>query len=766
MDTAPPSPGIGTIPNAEFTVEGKAIKPRVRTAIIARQIHEQMFQADMSRRLNRSHLSAALANKQPFDPDKMKAAGLDGCSNMDFRYMSTAVRKELGPYASTFLNTRQFMRIKTKYGTPEQRSHWEAVISEGHTRMLNNWPGFMFRYLYCALYQIQHGKSFAYFPDSHTPFWQVASEGEMLVPEFAKSDTTDFGTVSCPREYQVSELYKLIGKFSKGDMEKSMEDPEYRFNGWHLPSVIRALCKATEKDFYQANDFDLTVREWEANEVFFTCSEKVVKSIIQWTTEGDGYVTHRILTKNADPDDQGEDLFLYEDIARYKSMDSAIIMFYDNIGTNGYVHTINGRGSAMFPMARKLTELGNRLVDAVDIELSIPVTGTEEAITSELAFTRGGPFWIIHQGIRMLERKNPDYSNSVMPAMQMLKADFQNVLAQPSVDRQKGDSNPLNGMMDQLDGLEDLGAILWVHSWQRLLREQLRRCIDIKSSSETGGSEVFRWREYCYSNGVPKEAFDQIDVDGSTSIMPIGNGSPKAMFFAMSQMDSLVPFMDEKGKNNYARAKAAALPGVTWQHVDDFIPEQTNLRPGPEVKIAMMENNQLMQGMALEVLPDEPPITHLNVHLQPMQQILQAVEDGQMTRAGASTKLFELYKHSEMHLQMATDNRQTRNQLNEFRRAIEVMGEVIVNGQRELRAEQEKAQQDGSQPQGGANGVLDQKQMAEVIKGQLRIADAHRNWQMADMEHNVRMDQIRKDGEQKRALTAAKAATDLASKVL
>ena len=771
MDTSPPSEGVGTIPNPRFGEDGKVITPRVKTPQKAREIHEQMFQADTARRLERSYIQAALANKQPFNPDLMKAAGLEGCSNIDMRYMSTAIRKELAPAASTFVNTKKFMSIKTKAGLPEQRSHWEEVMSMGHTRMLNSWAGFMYRYLYCWLYQLSHGKAFSYFPNAHTPFWEVASEGEILIPEFSKTDTTDFGTASCPREWQVSELYKEIKGFSKEDWEASKASTEERYNGWHLCSVLRAMGKATEKDFYQSNDFDLIQREWEANEIFFTCSEKVVKCIIQWSTEGDGKVTQYILTKIADHDDDGNEAFLYKEIGKYKSMASAIVMFTDNIGTNGYAHTVKGRGSAMFPSARKLNELMNRMYDAVDIELSVPITGTEEAINSELAYTRAGPFWIINPGIKMLERKNPDYSNSAIPAIQMLKSEFMNVLGD-SAPKQKGD--PMTDIMDQLDGVDDLGAMLWVHSWNRLLRESLRRAIAIKSSAEPGGHEVFEFRKYCMENGVPEDAIDKIDVEGSFAIMPIGNGSPKAMMLAMNQMDSLVPFMDEKGKNNYARAKAAALPGVTWQHVDEFLPEVPGLRPGLESAIAGLENNQLMQGMTVDVLPDEPPIVHLTVHLTPMQQILEAVEQGQMTRADASTKLFELYKHCELHLQMATDTKLVRNQLNEFRRAIEVMGEIIVNGQRELRAQQEKAQQEGaangqggpSDASQGAGGMLDQKQLSEVVKGQLRIADAHRNWEMADEEHRIKMSELQKDAAQKRALNSAKAAADLAVKTL
>lgn len=767
---------LGMIPSTKFNPRThEPITPRIKDPRQLRAIFDQCFDNDIDRRVERSQVQAMAANKQPFSPKKMRDAGLEGCSNIDFRLGSTAIRRELAPYANNVINTKTFMRIATRAGADaEERKYNSDKLSEGHTRMLRAWPEFLFRYLYAAQYTMAHGKAFAYFDNASDWRWFVAQPGELLVPELTKSDAEDFGFAVSQREYQVHELYQQIQGFTKEDYDLCKVKDEHgewgRYKGWHLPSVISAMEHSGEKEFFTANDFDLAERLWEANEVYYSRSEKVVLCVVGWCTEGDGKISQYTASKNPQGATEPQDeIFLYKKLAKFPSMSNAVILFRDSIGYNGYIHSIHGRGSAMFPIVRRLTEMKNRFTDAIDVEISIPISGTEEAITSELAYTRAGVFLIIHQGIKLLERSNPNYSKNAIPALEMLERDLLGVLPRPKEEQ----SNDIEQMFASFQSVDPLSAALWYHSFDRLLKESLRRCKNYESDMESGAEFVWEWKRWMIKEGVDEskidEIFRKIDIDDSYAVMPIGNGNPAATFACFDRMEKFVPFMDEKGKNNWARAGIAALPGMNWSHVDDFVPQVPGSRPGVETKVAMLENKDLLRGEEVEVLDDEPHLLHLSIHSKEMEDKMKQVEEGTLSRMEASTQLFQMYLHAEKHIEFAGDNPILKKEVNEYKRAIEVLGEIIVNGQRELQKkqkEQGQMQAQGQEPTEKLPNGLTPHQFEAVEKAKIRLQEAQQNWAIKAAEAKMNLELKRQDAAQKRSHRDAEQAAKLASKYL
>lgn len=781
--TSSDTDGSGMIPNVKFGDDHKPITPRVRTVALVRSIHEQLFQNDVARRLERSQVQAMNANRQPFNPTAMKAAGLGGCSNQDFRYGSQAIRREMAPYVSMWRSLPQFMRFRVKKGETSQRSNNERIIGEKHVKMMRSYRPLYYRFLILVQSMVSHGPAWGYFDNKYDWRWQAAQAGEFLVPEFTKSDTFDFDLASGIREFQSSWLYDQVRGATKEDFEAGLKDPDARYNGWHVPTTLQAISNAQEKLFYYADDFDLMQREWEANQVFWSRSAKIIRCITQLIQEGDGSVTQYTCLANNDPNaptpDQNSnlnDIFLYKEVGKYEKMSQGLILFRDSIGTDGYLHTIHGRGAQMFPMVRKLTELKNRMNDAIDIEMSIKISGTPEAITSENAFVRSGPFWIMDPDIQMLERPNADYTKSAIPVLEMLERDLLNVQATPN--REQNDQE-MDALFAQFNGVDEMSFSLFMVSWDELLKESFRRGLKL-SAGMPGWKEWSVFKQDCLDEGMPEEVFQSIDVEDCSAVAPIGFGSAISRYMAMQGMEKLVPYMDEKGKNNWARSTASSLPGMDNSHVNDFIPEQQGTRPGPEAKTAMLENNQLVEGKPVEVLSDEPHMVHLPIHLQPMQQIYEQVQSGQMPLTDGYRHLVQLYFHAESHLELVGDDPLQQPLLNQYRKALHNLGEILTNGERELRAQTEDAQQQGGQQgQDGSGNGVDPKNVALIAKAQVHLQEAQMNWGIKSAEHEEKLKsmqlQNQRDSEelnqfvlnsqQKRAhndaLTAAKVSTQL-----
>lgn len=745
-----------------ITPDGKAIIPIIKNAFSARQIHKGNWDADASNRLTRAWVQGILEGKPPYDPNVMRSAGLANCCNLDWRDGQLAIRKKMVPYVEALNSLPTLMRIQTKFGsTPSERIRYGRIMSEQHKKLYKSWDAFYFRYLYLVLYLASHGQAFAYFDNRSDWRWAVSGPGDMVVPRLSRADATEFDVISAYRDFQPHELYSFVKNQPKN--AKWTENGQ----GWYVPGVRRMIAKAGNKDFFRTNDWELAERNIKNNELYYSWTNKVCQCIVMFAKEVDGSVTQMILSKDAieipsqkrNREDDSEEQFLYKETGFYHSMKEGIVVFARDIGTNGDWHSIRGTGSDIFPMVQKLNELKCGLVDATEVEMSIPIQASEEVLSSEFAYTKSGPFLVINQNVKMLDRQNPNYSHSALPAMQMIQQGF--LEQQGERMPQQGGKPPqdLEGLLDNLSGIDIMESTLWHCRWEILLQQSLRRLVEIKSEAEPGGKEAMAFRRRCMEAGVPAKAIDEIVIEDCEAVRAIGNGSPQGRLFTLDRMEKVVPQMDEEGRRNWVRDYISALPGTDQSHVDRYAPQEVDMRPGVEVKIAQLENNILMSGGQVVPLPDEPHLSHAEEHIKPMIAIQQQVEGGQMDEAQAVQQLMPLFMHTQAHLQMAGQDNMQKYRVNMLRQSLHNMGEIITNGSRKLmkmQQEQAQAQQDG-QTQGGDGGQpqqpdpvvmakaesINQKTRVDFLKAQAQLGMSGQNAIQAQQLHEQKMEQER-----------------------
>lgn len=787
---------IHQVPKPEFTKSGVPVTPAIKTPAQVRSIHKSDWDADRGNRLTRAYVQGSLERKPPYDPKKMQEAGLEGCCNVDWGYGQKAIRDKMKPYITMLNSLNVFLNIKTKFGTPVQRTQWERKMSEFHSRVMRSWESFVFRYQYAILYQASHGVAFGYFDNDTDWRWNVSTLGEMVVPRLAKADSSDFARLSMVKDgYEPAYLWEQIKEAVENKWEWTRSESK---DGWHVPTVKMAIENATCADFWgEGDDFEKNVRNWKNKETVYAQSAKVVPATVMWPKENDGSVTQYIVTKKALelPKGQKEEQFMYKRAAHFKSMRQGVVTFMRDIGTNGYLHSVRGTGSDIFSIVQELNKMKCAAYDAMKVELSIPVQASEEAWTSEMGYVQAGPFLIIRDGFKIIDRAPRNFSNSVFPGMQMLENDLASQSGQSRTPDQPGDKADLQELLSNLSEIDVMESVLFGISWQRLLRESLRRMIAIKHADQPGGEDAMEFRRMCEEDGIPVEAIDQIDIEACMAAKAIGNGSPQARAFTMNAMQPLVPFMDEQGRNNWARDSAASLPTMTYDMVDRYLPQESDLRPSEQLRFAMMENMQLKNGADPEsecpVYPNDDHITHLEAHSPAMEQIVAAVDSGELTMEDAVRPLFPLYTHANTHVELCMDNPILNSQVNEFRRSMHNVGEIITNGQRKLQAREEKRLEneqkgldaDGNAlPEQGPNGerailpdpsglsgkMLTPSEYQMVARAQIHLQDAARNAARADEIHDIRVQAIHqqaaakeRESRQKRQINDLKASVAL-----
>jgi hypothetical protein len=192
---------------------------------------------------------------------------------------------------------------------------------------------------------------------------------------------------------------------------------------------------------------------------------------------------------------------------------------------------------------------------------------------------------------------------------------------------------------------------------------------------------------------VPEEALYAIDTKRAKVVRAIGNGSSAARSAIMQQVYNLSQNFDAQGRQMAIRDLTRTIGGV--EAADRYAPAPEQQRPPMEAKTAMLENNQLKQGEAIEVLPTEMHAIHLPIHLQVEEELIQAIDEGQVTIEEVMPILTLLHQHSSAHAEMMTAD----PNYPQIKQRMQQIDEIIWNGTKRLEKLLREQQEQGGTPE-------------------------------------------------------------------
>jgi len=144
----------------------------------------------------------------------------------------------------------------------------------------------------------------------------------------------------------------------------------------------------------------------------------------------------------------------------------------------------------------------------------------------ELQFTYYGAYAVLSPNVKIVEKAIPNLGTAVQPALQDLTQQLQlNTDTISTYGPQQG-SPYRNQMqivadMDVTTRLSGASLNLFYASWNRLLREVVRRVVTTKKPDKA----IKDFYDRCEAKGVPKEFIKTLDVARTKAVRSIGNGS-------------------------------------------------------------------------------------------------------------------------------------------------------------------------------------------------------------------------------------------------
>ena len=746
---------------------GEVPEKRVATVDAARSIYDTIWTSDLGSSKNRSLVDAMFGGAPPFNPDDLVEIGQSERTNIDFGIAAALKDQALSQYYDLTASVPMLARVQTSYGTPEQQVEWNGIISEEFHRTLTEWTEFEFNHQLLSDQFVSHGVGVAYFEDETDWRYRVTGLNEFKIPRGTKASEAEIEVATVEREYLAHQLYAFI------------RNPEVAEElGWNVDMVKQALmhaCLATPTPYLA--DWEKLEVELKNNDLLYGNSKaKRVKVVHMWVQEFSGKVSHMIFLKDPLPADTGygeaNEEFLYEKFERFDAPSRCFVTFTYGIG-NGCYHGIRGLGFKIYPHIQLINRMRCGMSDGALLSSALIVQPSDASTRSleDLTLSYFGPYALFPNGLKIVDKAIPDFRANMMPVL----ADMTQTLQNNTVGFQSHAITPegqartafeVRAQLQQQATLSSASINLFYHPWKRLLREVFRRLSRRDSSMlEPGGKEAVDFKKRCLARGVPTEAIYHVtQVD---PVRAVGSGSPGMRSMVLQQMMSMYGSLDQEGQAHLLRDNIAALVGQ--EAVARYArPIDQPLRPPIDDKIAVIENSVMSHGTSVPVSAGEDDFIHAGRHLQALDELDQALGQGQADPQASLMAMQAFMPHTAEHVQRLGQDKLRSGQIGLMRQRLQQLGATAKRLEDQLRAQQinaQKAQQAEAQRQQEAQAAqihaLQQKAAeADALSPKLRqqILESQAKMQMEAQRHQQEMALKQAEVSQKLALRDAETA--------
>jgi hypothetical protein len=726
----------------------KAPPPRrILDATSLNAVVAKIASADSGSALARVDVQQMVDGAPPFDQKWLDATGQGGRCNLNFGDGKAKIKAEMSGYYDLTDSVPTLALVLTDYGKSDdpERAYYNAVLSEEFHRLLKDWKPFDSKFQLLVQRFVTHGVGFLYFKDDVDWRWECAGLDEFKLPRNTSLSEDEVDVATCFREVTIGKLWGWI---------RDVEDSDTR---WNKKEIETAILKAADKQITSHS-----VQQWEKwqailknNDVFASASAQGVVHIAHcWVREFTGKVSHYITLAQG-----GNTDFLYKSEDRYDAVDQCFTYFPYEIGTNGYLHSIRGKGHEVYATVQVLNSMRCQLVDNAKLAGSLLLQPKAETDQEELAilFYAGAAYIPPNVDVKNGQLNNP--SQGLLPVirdMSMLMEHNAGETAAQAGQAGQGVEQREVQVKAQLakDAVLPTASMnLFYQPWGRHLNEVWRRVANKNLlKSDPGAKEIFELRERVIARGVPVEAI--YEAKRVIPVRAIGYGSPAMRQAALDDSMKYYGSLDPVGQNNLLRDWFAQK--VTYGQVDRYVPRiEQNGRQPLDQEVAELQNVAMSTGVPVSVVPNDHHIIHMNAHMPSLEHDLDYLESGQgspQLLASAQIKA----QHISDHLKLTKPDVLNETAVSELNRRFNNNRQRVGAATEHAQREQAKAIAD--QMQGGG-----QQSSGPSAKAQEMIADSQVRRQIMTEEHDLKMRLETASANQRMATEDAKAARKINS---
>ena len=726
--------GFEDMPLLSLDKKGAPPRERISKASALRSIFVRQREDDLVNAANRAECQSLVDGDPPYDRQELRDAGMANNANINFGGAEQQLERAMAPYYRLTYGTEKRVSVQTTYGPLGRRADLSDRLSEEISATIAQNPFVSFQTLLRILNRTKFGLGLAYFPDHLDWRDRAGSLGQFYFDRQKFLCEDDQEIVTGVEDYNVTRLWEAIS----GEVETD-EDA-----AWDRAVVREAIMKAvsTGTDF---RDWERMQDEFKNNDLHVTLVSPPVRIVHGWVKEFDGTWSHYMTTE----EDTGTDKFLYKFRQKYESLNDVLVMFPDGLGTNGKIHGVRGLLFKIWAMEQFRNRAICRMLDQGMVASSLVLQAqTEEAMNSAGAQAFGNQI-VIGYDWKANPVAMPDLQRSVFPSIEMMERLRNDRVACYTTENVfDGDQRKTKGEvyahLEQAASLNDASLDMHYGPEDRLAQQRVRRMIRrTYVPQDPGGREIEELKMRLLRQGGPDllEAFYRIDWKATRVVRAIGAGSAAAKTIALDRLSDplVVSQMDDVGKRNLARAKTVDAVGAA--NADDYLPVDRKPRTTTETSIAILQNDVLLNGGEVPVLPSDDHLAHAREHVKPLIELHEAMKLGQVPIEQMAVQARPLWLHGAEHVDTFDEADDVIEEVGMLRQAYQQLGEPIENGLRRAArmAESEEGEQQGEGP------TPEQIREVEKFNEEMRQQRERHAFKMQEMIDKAELEKAIKD---------------------
>jgi len=496
-------------------------------------------------------------------------------------------------------------------------------------------------------------------------------------------------------------------------------------------------------------------------------------------------ITHYIMPAT----EQKEYLFVKPNA--YQTMDECMLWFPYAVNRR-YAREVRGLASHLYPIESANNRYKCRVMDMALQYASMVFTQTNAGSQMQLTLTEQGPFTILPKELTPVQ-------NNIKPDMQQVAAMSQfidNIGVNSVTGGDKGPIATTGVKMFQGSDRQTKEEVLLQQRLRsrkeealfiqrmavldKVFREIYRRAFRLVGlfaahdpTIAADYPEIVRFVENCDMRGVPLDVLLQSGSQFNVvTCRDLVLGSEGKVGVLTELLGNFGANLDEPGRKNAQRDWIHLRLGV--QAADRYLPEvDRDSAPNDQASSAVGENNDMRQGLEARVGVDQLHWSHIPVHAEVLQEIVQMVAaspDNEPTKQSTQqienpkatlALLVSVSKHIQEHLKyggvqigMEQKAKQVEKMLRDLKPTVKSLNLAVATQERVEQAEAEKQQREMEALQKAA----DENELKKEMYKADRAAEVGRY--RADREHEVQMRKLELEGQREagRADIAAGAA--------
>lgn len=652
------------MPATAYQDEGKIVDPKtlvfkraVKDAKQAYDICKSILDANKDRLDKQRKIAAKLNGDQPFDPDKLRAAGQGWRHNRPTGFMSTMTARALPPYKQTITSARVLTSSKLNSTGPQSDQKTEDFRVRT-TRTIRQWDGFD---SFCHQFS-KEDVVYGYASNCWTDEWDWK-------PLFARTDDAIFPD-GCPQEAKNCPIWMLRQRFMIHELAEKLAEPKIaEAAGWNVQNLVKAINAAhpdqggtkTQDDYRRQEDL---IRESSVGTSYRT-GTKQINAYHLFAQEANGMVSHYIVNG-----DNGDELFTRYD--RFKSMDACLTLYSVEIG-NGKLHGSKGIGRLLFNTHVAIEQSRNLIADNLYLSGLVILKASQQG-KQQAAITVQHPICVLGERYEIVDQKFTvdveaffalDRHLTQIAELQIGAFMPGQLLDSSGEKRTASEVNYVASIEQQIkEGLlrrfyTQFQGCVWEMQKRMYSPDNIIKALNIFKIKK-GGKEFID--EAVVEEMAPVLSAMGLKFDGSIVIIPTMSDAVEASLellekgLSPKEIYELAQCPSWEAEFDLSSQNAAALDMVVARYKGDptikqneltkrdissklgasvadtlMIPEEDNTIQAEATRMQLLENGELAQGHEVPVSPRDVDEIHLSVIQQKFQELMQTLRPESIT---------------------------------------------------------------------------------------------------------------------------------------